>query len=180
MPRRGFTLIELMACLIVITVLAAVALPYLQGPRKNTAFLETAHALHDAARYAHLHATLRKQTCRLALSTEPAQVSFGLQVEDADDPAISTALQEGPIKKTTLPQDLRFAAWIIEPTRRDRMPEEEQAVWFYPDGGADAAALQLTDGNRTWTLLIAPHTGRSELIKHAVFQTPNLREDLDE
>jgi len=60
----------------------------------------------------------------------------------------------------------------------DRKPTN--AILFRPTGRADAAVVEITDGRRTWSLLVAPHTGRVELVRGTVPELPDDRVDLDE
>ncbi len=179
MKHRAFTLIELMVVVAVVGVLAGLAVSSFHGSSSKATLDEAAHGLHVAVRYAHQYAVTRQRVCRVVLieAGRDQEPGYRLEVEttDPDVDDAYTVLRSGVTRPTDLPARVRFAQVLIEGSEGS----EGRVVTFQPTGEADSSVIQLTDGHRTWSLLIEPNTGRSKLVNRVVGQTPNLREDLD-
>ncbi len=179
MKRNGFTLIELTVVIAVIGILTTMAVTSFGGSYRSASLKESARGLAATARYAQHYAVMRQRTCRLVLTDDQSDDPPGYQVQvqstDPDDDTAFLVLRGGPAKPASLPKNIRFGDVVIDSADAG----ESRAVLFRPTGDADAAAIQVTDGARTWSILIEPNTGRVELVEQAVTQTPNLREDLD-
>lgn len=173
----GFTLVELMVVVAVVAVLSMLVAPQMMGARASAELRQAARDLYTSAQWARHRAVMRGETCRLVLVEEGERRV--IRIESSEDPetVAFAVLQEGPLRPVVLPVGVRFGQVMIEPTARE--VSEARAVWFYPDGRADAAAVQVTGGGRVYSLLVEPNTGRSELVEGAVMQTPNSRNDLD-
>lgn len=179
MRRRAFTLIELMVVVIVIAVLSGMAITSFGGSLNKTRLAESAQRLHTVVRYAHRYALTHRCVCRITFKTDDPDDGPGykMEVESTDPDATDTftVIQSGVGKPVKLTGKLRFAKVLIE----NGDLGQQYVITFQPTGEANAAAIQLTDGKRTWTVLIEPNTSRSRVVDHAVDQIPNMREDLD-
>jgi len=173
----AFTLLELMVVVIVIGILATMMLPNLAGQRSSAELKASVRTLHAMARHGHDRAVLRNRDCRLLIAQDADRASFRLEAENPDLPGSWMPMPDSLVPTQTLPASVRLASVVIDPVRRD--PIVEQAIYFYADGGADAAAVQLTNGVSTWSVIVEPNTGRVDLADFAVTDTPNRREDLD-
>ena len=179
MKHRAFTLIELLVVVAVIGVLAGLAVTSFHGSSSKATLDESAHGLHVAVRYARQYAVTKQRVCRVVLVEGDRDQRPGYRLEiETTDPDIDeayTVLRSGVAKPADLPSQVRYAQVLIEGSDESGA----RVVTFQPTGDADPTVIQLTDGRRTWSLLIEPNTGRSKLVNHAVGQTPNMREDLD-
>lgn len=69
-------------------------------------------------------------------------------------------------KKQDLPNGFRFAS--VETTNAKQPATEGMAyVHFFPEGQMEAAAVQITNGEMTWTLMFNPLTGQADIIEEA-------------
>lgn len=175
--RCGFTLVELMVVLIVLGVLATMMIPNLAGQRSSAELRTTVRTLHAMARHGHDKSAIGRRDCRLLIAQDAERTSFRLEVESEEQPGAWGPMPGSLVPAETLPKTVQVASVLIDPVRRD--PTTEQAIYFYADGGADAAVVQLTNGVTTWSVLVEPNTGRVDLVDHAVNASPNRREDLD-
>ncbi|MCC6682019.1 MAG: GspH/FimT family pseudopilin, partial [Phycisphaeraceae bacterium] len=176
--KIGFTLVEILVVIVIISVLSGMIMPQLSGQRGSAEMRSAAIQLYTAARYAHEQAVLRSNTVRLLFDT--IDNSYRIQVENPEAEDESEPFEDittGPIKPTKLPDSLQFGSLLIEPVQRSVTPEI--AICFYSDGSADPAAIEITDGRRSRSLLVFPYTGRCEMIDGTTLQTPSEREDLD-
>lgn len=179
MKTRAFTLIELMVVIVVVSVLSTMAITSMYGSYSSTTLAESARGLHTAMRYAQQYAVMHRRACRVVLINIDSHEEAGYRLEvETTDPSAEQAfvvLQNGAVKATTLPRGV----WFAQVTINAGNAGEQQAVLFRPTGNADAAVIQLTNGQRVWSVLIEPHTGRARLVDTAVDRAPNMREDLD-
>lgn len=179
MKHRAFTLIELLVVVTVIAVLAGMAVTSFGGSLDKARLEESARRLHTVVRYAHRYALTHQQTCRVVLSLDDSDDGPGYRVEvesnDPDAQETFTALKSSVGKPAKLSGKVRFADVLIEGADSG----EEYVITFHPTGQTNASVIQLTDGRRTWSVVVEPNSGRSRLVDQAVNQTPNMREDLD-
>lgn len=179
MRQRAFTLIELLVVITVISVLAGMAITSFGGSLDKARLEESTRRLHTVVRYAHRYALTHQRMCRVVLTVDDLDAGSGYRMEvessDPDAQDTFTAMQSGVGKPVKLSGKVRFAQVLIE----NADTGEDYVITFHPTGQANAAAIQLTDGKRTWSVVIEPNTGRSRLVDEAVNQTPNMREDLD-
>lgn len=179
--RAGLTIVELIVVTIIVAVLATMTVPRLSGSMRTAALRESALELASVARYARDVAACQSRACRLTFDPDGRRYALSLQADPQHDPGRFEPLAGGPGKARTLPDGVQFAQLRVEPRPRlDGTPESEGCVTFYADGQADAAAAQITDGRRTFTLLIAPAGGQARLVDEAVDRPPTDRKDLDE
>ena len=176
--NSGMTLVELTMVLAIIAVLAGLIVPRLSAHAGGAALREAANGLLHAARYARHHALTRGQACRLVIETRENRYRLETRSQDAGDRQGFKALRSGPIRATSLPAPVHFDGVRINP--RTRIPGNSYVITFEPTSEADAAVIRISDGGRTYSLLVMPGTGRTELVDRAVDRLPNDREDLDD
>jgi type II secretory pathway pseudopilin PulG len=171
-------------------VLAGLIVPRLAGSLRPRMLSSAATRMVAAARYARDYAATHRRCVRLLADARTGRVGLLVQVDPRRDEDRYEPIQ-GPGRPERLPegvtiQEVRVSraepvADGTQPSARDstRPPDDPPGVTFYPDGRADAALIQLTDGQRVLTLLIAPRTGRAKLVRQAVRRLPDERVDLD-
>ncbi len=181
----GFTLVEVMVLVLVLGVLSAMMIPEMGARLTRRQLRESAAGLLMAARHAHDHATMQREMCRVVLIQENNRLGYRLEVESDEEASGFKAITSGVIKETMLPKWIRFGAVLIDGVDvrgadvAGGLSQGDQVFCFYVNGSSDWAVIQLTDGNKTFSLVIDGSTGRAELVGEAVNELPNLREDLD-
>lgn len=174
--RRAFTLVELVVVMILVAVLAGMAIPRLAGSAASTRLKEQANALLTSARYAREYAVTHCCDCRLVIDTAANQ--FALQRQEIDtsgtEQFVSIGLGWG--RPVVLTGGVRFGRVRIEPAGGRT---QDGWVTFRPDGQTDATIVEITDGRKTYSLLLVPNTGRAKLADGTVQSLPNDRVDLD-
>lgn len=175
--RPGFTIVEMVVTVAIVAVLAGMIAPRLSGLLGRSQLREGASRLLVTAQYARDYAATRRVPCRLALDAEQGRYALTCPGEDGQ------ADKFGPVptsmgRSAALGRGLRFAAVTIStPPGEPEGPPD--CVTFFPDGPAAAAVVQVSDGRRTFSLLVPP-SGRVRLVEGAVAELPNDRIDLDE
>lgn len=166
---------------VIVAVVAGMTIPRLAGSWGATNLRNSAGDLLAAARYAHDYAVTRRTRCRLVL--DPQEGRYGIEAESTDPatPGQFTAVRDAAMRPRSLGRDVRFGLVRIEPRSGDDFAAEGagNAIAFEPTGEADAAVIELTNGSASWTLRIAPNTGRMELVQGRVTEGLNDRRDLD-
>lgn len=186
MPRRAhaFTLIELIVVLAVIAVLSTVIVPSFSANRAKAQLRESAKQLWTTMRFAQQHATLHHTPCRLVLIEHPGgnnNAGPGFRVEvassDPDNADGYTTLRAGPIRSATFPAGVTFGRILI--AGESATAAGTRVIRFTATGQTDAATIQVTDGQQTWSIAIDPNNGRCQLFDTALSTLPHTREDLD-
>ena len=175
--ESGFTLIELTVVVIIISVLAGMIVPRLAGSIGSTALRESARRLLIAAQYARDFAVTRRRACRLVIDPERRCYVLECEADPDSRPGEFTALGGGPVKADVLGRGVRFGRLRVESLGPRQA--EDGCVCFEPDGRADAAVVEITDGRRVYSLTVSGCTGWAELVDGAVADPPEGRVDLD-
>jgi len=172
---RGFTLVELVVVIVVVAVLATAIVPRLSAGTGSARLRSAASRLLTAARYARDFAVTRRCVCRLGIDSDEGRYGLAYRAGPAEEfrPMRGVGGQE------RLSEPLRFAKVRIARRRDDGTVAEAKGVVFTPTGTADAAVVQITDGRRTISIVVAPNTARARLVDGAVDELPNDRVDLD-
>ncbi|QDK37429.1 Tfp pilus assembly protein FimT/FimU [Bdellovibrio sp. NC01] len=189
MGKKGFTLIEVMIVLALLGALIGYGAPRLFKKQTNikTAvrhFIVLSREIRNKAR-------LNNSTYRLVVQMDDKEQKYW--VERANGPqAIDIEAQEKereegknkdkkedappPLfqidksltkKEQTLPEGLRFGQ-VETVNSKSAMTSGTAYIHFFPEGFVEAAAIQITDGNKlTWTLVFNPLTGQADIIEKA-------------
>ena len=181
--RRAFTLVELTVVVIILAVLATMIVPRLYSATGSARLRSSAGRLLVTARYARDYAATHRCDCWLMI--DPAEDRYGLayQQDPEHRPGEMLPLRAGIGKPERLGKGIRFSKVRIKPRHRGRgstAEEQSGSIVFQPAGRADAAVVEITDGKRKCSLLVAPNTGEARLVEGAVSGLPDDRVDLDE
>ncbi len=132
---RGFTLLELLAVLVVIGLLAVVAPPYVQGALARIDAEQATDAVAAALAEARGLALGRNRVVRVTIDAG----SGGIDVESGrwHKLADSVTLSLSPPPSA--------GRWVIV---------------FHPDGGSSGGRVLVSARGRTWALVVDPLTGR--------------------
>ena len=178
--NRAFTVVELMVVVVIVSVLATMVVPRLHGSAASARLRSAASRLLVTAQYGRDFAARRRCQCRLMFDLGRQCYALAYQTEPGRRPNEFRPLRSGLGRTERLGESLRFGKLWIEPRRR-RGPAQRRRDWitFDPTGQADAAVLEITDGRRSYSIVVAPHTGRARLAEGKVRELPNDRRDLD-
>lgn len=143
-PRqRGFTLLELLAVLVLVMLVMTLVPPLLSGAIPGARLKGAAHDLTATLR------NTRKQSI-----TRNAELVVRLSPEQAE-------YRVGRGRPTTLPDGVRLNVQGLVDTG---LPSNEpHLLWFFPDGSSSGARIQLVDDKGGYRLDVDWLTGRVEL-----------------
>jgi type II secretion system protein H len=179
--HSAFTLVEVMVVVVIIGVLAGMAVVSMGASSGAAGLRASAAQLKHAAEYAHGYAATRGVACRLVFDTEGGRFFLEREKDALAEPGQYEVMTEEGMRPVTLPTGVTFGEVRIEAAGAGGAGGATQAkvVTFRPTGEADAAAVEVTAGERTWTLRIAPATGRCELLEGKATEMLTDRMDLD-
>ncbi|MBN1554206.1 MAG: prepilin-type N-terminal cleavage/methylation domain-containing protein [Phycisphaerae bacterium] len=178
--KKAFTLIELIVVIVLVAVLAGMVAPRLRGAGRGASLRAAAWRVFVAAQYAHDFAATRRRVCRLELDPDTGRFQLIAQADPEHRPDEYKPLEGGPGRAEQLEAPLRFALVRAESSQPGENGETNgNRVTFYPSGRSDAAIVQITDGRRTYSVLVFPSRGRCRLVEERIEQLPNDQLDLD-
>ncbi len=183
--RPGFTLVEIIVVVVIIAVLATMIVPSLSAGSSSSKLRGSARQLLVAAQYARDYAATRRRKCRLTIDLDQQQYALTFQSAPQHNPSefVPLPLATGLGRTQRLSQGVRFVKVWVEPRKGhdqpDQPPKQLNYITFEPNGQADAAVLEITNGRQTYSVLIVPHTGYAKLIEGTTRALPNDRLDLD-
>jgi len=157
-PRQeGFTLVELLAVIVILGLIAALAVPRLRMGAVERAKTRSAVArLASVATYARDRAASRRATYALNLDLRSGR--YWVSVDDAGTPSDDLG---GPPLRGRLPEGTRFAD--IETSAPRAETDDVARIRFGPEGWADPTAIHIIGPEgEPGTLLIAGLSGRVE------------------
>jgi type II secretory pathway pseudopilin PulG len=163
---RAFTIIEISAVIIIIAAAGLVAVFHIHKNMDRVRLIDAGQKLLAAAHQAQISACYQHRLCRLRIN--PADNTVHLEIKTFGVPVeLKPAETPAPNPDTTvaywiLPEGVHFGRIIMD-SQSSSSPNGESVITFYPDGTADAAAVQLTARENTVSLLIYPHTGQAWL-----------------
>lgn len=153
--QSGFTLLELLAVLMVIGVILALVLPRVSVVSGANLRSQT-RLLSGAIRLTYNLAVMNKKNFRLGFDLD--QQSYWVEVRNGNEYV--------PVTNEILaPRTLPDGVWIREVLVADRACTHDclkEYIYFSPYGYVEEAAIYLTDDNETraFTLLTQPMTGK--------------------
>lgn len=185
LSRKGFTLIEIMIVLAIISAVMLVAAPRLS--KKNTNIKTIAREFLVLSKEVRNKARLSNSTYRIVINMEPENESYWVEKANGPRPVDTEAAekekeakdkedQTPPAfqidksvmrKQKSLPSGLRFAS-VESINMQAPVTSGVAYIHFFPEGFVEASALQITDGNNlTWTLVFNPLTGQADIVEKA-------------
>lgn len=185
LSRKGFTLIEIMIVLAIISAVMLVAAPRLS--KKNTNVKTVAREFIVLSKEVRNKARLSNSTYRIVINMEPDNESYWVEKasgprpvdpdaaekekesKDREDQAASVFQIDKSVtrKQKKLPSGLRFGS-VESINMKAPVTSGVAYIHFFPEGFVEASALQITDGNNlTWTLVFNPLTGQADIVEKA-------------
>jgi general secretion pathway protein H len=139
---QGFTLIEMMVCLVILALVLTLLPPLLGRTRDNAALTEAARIVAAALR----------ETRDDAITTGRAE-SFAIDLARG-------TFRAGPGKTQALPSGIGLSLVTIA---QERLDERSGAILFFPDGSSSGGGLSLVHDIRRNDILVDWLTGRVTL-----------------
>lgn len=157
--RRGYTLIEMMAVTVILSLVAATIIPNLgsfKDGQIRRSFFTNLPRLADQAR-------------NTAVRTgEPVEVRFnGNSLILQARPVLETDEQAAIFEQESLPRGVGITRLL---KNGEESSEEEWAITYYPDGTSEAGGLEFSEGGRPISMQFRPKAGS------VVMQNGNLAE----
>ena len=179
--KRGFTLVELIVVVAIVSVLAGMIAPRMYNLSGSARLRQSSRRFLATARYARDFAATRRCKCRLTIDTKEQGYTLTRQKDAEHDPNEFVPLEASLAKPQRLPDGLRFGSLRIEPALpRPQADANADYIDFDPTGRADAAVVEITDGQGVYSVLVTPYTGYARLVEGSAKELPNDRMDLDE
>ena len=179
--KRGFTLVELIVVVAIVSVLAGMIAPRVYNLSGSARLRGSSRRFLATVRYARDYAATRRCKCRLTIDTKEQAYTLTRQEDAEHDPNKFVPLEASLAKPQQLPDGLRFGSLRIEPSpSRPQDDAHADYIDFDPTGRADAAVIEITDGQGVYSILVMSYTGNAKLIEGLAKELPNNRLDLDE
>lgn len=175
--RRAFTLVEIIVVIVIIAVLSGMVALSLEGRSASAQLRATAGDLLRFAQYGRDYAVTRATSCRLVIDPQAQRFHLERETEQDGQPAGYQVVTADAMRPRTLPRGVTFGFIRIEGA--PDAPAAGSVITFTALGDAEAAAIEITDGKHSFTLRIAPGTGRAEVVDGREVQLLSDRMDLD-
>lgn len=179
----GFTLIEILIVLAIITAVIAVGMTRIQKKENN--IKSVARQFTVLGKEIRNHARLTNSTLRLVVELNEKKSRYwvekasGVSLRDTEEQKETSKKKDDekpkspfqiykPLTKSekSLPAGLFFSS--LEIHDQNPVKEGQAYIHFSPEGFVDASALQISDGKKiTWTLVFNPLTGQSDILTEA-------------
>lgn len=179
----GFTLIEVMIVLGIITALLAVGVPRIR--RDNTNIKSVTREMSVLTREIRNQSRLKNITHRLVFNVGPDSPKYwveaaagkvlvkelqktDLEIEEKEkEKSEFTRSEKFSKKDKVLPPGFYFAL-VEKSSREEGVTNGEASIYFSPEGLVEKSLVQVTNDKITWTLVINPLTGHTEVVEKAL------------
>jgi prepilin-type N-terminal cleavage/methylation domain-containing protein len=148
--KTGFTLIELMVVMLLISIILAVAIPRFEGGLLQDPVKQFSRKLIGTVRSLRFAAvqTQKQQTLIVDLNAQQLYVASPAMQAETEEPV-------APKKSFKLPDSLALVA--VEFSSSDRITTGNAQIHFYPAGYSDHAFIRLESGNEDrYTFVVQP------------------------
>lgn len=181
--RQGFTIVEILLVIIIISLLAGVGGAFSVGTYKKMLAEKSARDFLLAAKYARITAIERQSRCRIELDTDNNR--FWLIVDEFNEQTGQTEqviVRDLYFKPVDFSGDVKFEDIQITPTGLDEVFEAEEllTIAFSPNGTAQSAVIQIGDGRNHLTVRILAATGKAKVYPGTAKEIKIGTIDLDE
>jgi prepilin-type N-terminal cleavage/methylation domain-containing protein len=168
--RCGFTLAEMLAVVIIISLLAGLGGGIYVGTYKKMLVEKAARHLVLTAKYARIMAIEKQRQYEIQLDV--ANNAFYLTTTQWNEDTEQTeqiVVKDSFCKPVEFEGDVKFEDVQITPTGLETTTDdEEQAIVFLSNGTAQSAVIQVGDGKTHYTISISTATGKAKLYFGAV------------
>jgi type II secretion system protein H len=175
--KRGFTLIELMVVIVLISILTAMIIPEMRGTFQDALLRSTARKLVDVLTLANSSAITTGAPRVVQLDIRGGRYRIEGSSKESERTAASSTREitggQGNIDSRISVRVRKIeeepdeeSEPVSEPPKEPEKPAREGDISFYPDGTADAAEIMLRDrdGFRL-ALRVNPATSRVQIVE---------------
>lgn len=160
--RCGFTMIELLVVVVIISLMTIAAGGHFVNTYKNIQLTKSARNIVQAARFARLYAIEKQKPCKIAV--DRINRKFYLVIGDARMDEQEKILKNQYIREIVLPDNGQITELQIHPARAEEpqdtaVNENESAIRFYPDGSCDSAVIGIGNAGMDYTLVFTAAVG---------------------
>ncbi len=180
--QSGFTLIELIVVIVIISLMAGVGSSMLLGTYKKLNVDKTASNLFLTTKYARMMAVEQQKQYKLCLDTLNNAFYLITTLSDEENGQIGETIVRDPYcKPVTLEGNIRFEDIQITPIALETttVTEDLPTIIFLPDGTAQSAVVQIGDEKTHYTVSINAATGKAKLVSGTVENVKVSTVDLD-
>jgi prepilin-type N-terminal cleavage/methylation domain-containing protein len=179
---RGFTLIEILLVVIIVTMIAGLGGGYCVGSYKRLIVEKTARQLLLMATYARIMAIEQQRPYELQI--DAGNRGFLLATTDLDRQTGETQLvivRDYYCRPVEFDGDVKFEDVVLATPTGEPLTDsaEEQKVVFLPNGSAESAVLQIGDGKTHYTVAVVAATGKATLSSGTAQEIDTVSIDLD-
>jgi prepilin-type N-terminal cleavage/methylation domain-containing protein len=168
--RCGFTLAEMLAVVIIISLLAGLGGGIYVGTYKKMLAEKAARHFVLTAKYARIMAIEKQRQYEIQLDV--ANNAFYLittQWNEDTEQTEQIVVKDSFCKPVEFEGEVKFEDVQITPTGLETTTDdEEQAIVFLPNGTAQSAVIQVGDGKTHYTISISTATGKAKMYFGAV------------
>ncbi|MCH7917300.1 MAG: prepilin-type N-terminal cleavage/methylation domain-containing protein [Planctomycetes bacterium] len=182
LPQEGFTLLELLVVLVVLSVATGLGGGLYVGTYQKLLVTRAARGIYTMAQYARVAAIEKQASMRMVFDKEQKRVwlettQFNLRSETSEQIVVSNPF----CRPVQLAPQVDLEAVLVQARRRggDSESGARQTLTFYPDGTADTAAIQIGNGVTHYSIGISPSTGKARFVKGEAKDLGSTTIDLD-
>jgi prepilin-type N-terminal cleavage/methylation domain-containing protein len=150
----GFTLMELVLVLMILSIFLAVAVPQLRGFMRGSAARDAATQVVALAQYARAKAASDAVVYRLSFDTAAGEYRLTRDAGDGTGDFVELGTDFG--QAYTLPIGMTVSLERSNAAIRTSPTATDADIEFRPDGTSDPAVIRLTDSNGNETLIASP------------------------
>jgi prepilin-type N-terminal cleavage/methylation domain-containing protein len=180
--RHGFTLLEILVVVVIITMVAGLGGGYCMGTYKRLVVEKTARQLLLMATYARIMAIEQQRPYELQVRADNTGfllTTTAVNKETGDSER--TIVSDYYCRPVEFDGDVKFEEVVLTTATGESLlgSDEEQKVIFLPNGSAETAVLQIGDGKSHYTVAVVAATGKATLYEGTVKDIEMMSIDLD-
>ncbi len=168
--RRGFTLIELMVVLVLLSIMLAFSIPRFRTTILDDPLKQAARQLISLIREARQRAAVSDLGCYLEFDIEGGAIKLFCPVptrtigdEEADDDG---AGEDGPMLSITVPEPVAIES--IFAADNERLSTGTAVLWINRRGLMEPSIINLSDGDETVGLRVSPFLPAVEVVDQVI------------
>jgi prepilin-type N-terminal cleavage/methylation domain-containing protein len=180
--RPGFTLVEILLVIMLISLMASVGGGFYIGTLKGLQVEKAARDLLLTAKYARIMALEQQRQYELCLDTQNnGFYLIEMQVDRESGQSAKMIVRDPYCKPVVMDTDVRFENIQIIPTGLESVEQTEdlQSIFFFPDGTAQSASIQIGDNKTHYAMGINAATGKATLYQGTIENVKISTIDLD-
>lgn len=161
--RRGFTLIEMLAVVLIMALLATAAGGLYAGSARRRQAEQCCRKLALMMRYARMWAVENSTPCAMKLDRSKCCSYLSVRIRDESTGYYQDKTMINRFTRPVyFPEHLPLKEVVVQPADGVQTPEgsDVHAITFYPEGTADGSVIYLGDETMGYTITVSAITGR--------------------